>query len=85
MKGAVYEKKFSFSHAHEMRVEQEQTILARAEILVSGTAITIGRGGKCDYPITTGNSVILEHIDISALYIQGDGNTEVVYIIGTEE
>lgn len=85
MKGSLYEKRFSFSHSHEIQVEKEHTILARAEVLVSGTAITIGRGGKCDYPIATDKSVILYHLDISTLYIQGDGNAEVVYIIGTEE
>ncbi len=85
MKGAVYEKQFTFSHEHELQIEKESTVLARIEILLSGTAITVGRGGKCNYPLTTGNSLILHHVDISKLYIQGDGNTEIVYIIGTEE
>ena len=85
MKGAVYEKQYSFSHDHELRVEKEHVVLARCEILVTGTAITVGRVGKCNYPITTGKSLVLETCDLATLYIQGDGNAEVVNIIGTEE
>ena len=85
MKGSVYEKQFTFSHEHELQVEKEHLVLARCEILVTGTAITVGRGGKCNYPIANGKSIVLENCDIATLYIQGDGNAEVVNVIGTEK
>ena len=85
MTGAVYEKEFSFSHAHELQVEKEHTRLSYCIILVTGTAITVGRGGKCNYPLATGKTIVLENVDVSTLYIQGDGNSEVVNILGTVE
>jgi len=85
MKGAVYEKQFSFSHDHEIQIEKESTVLARAEVLAETSPITVGRGGKCNYPVAVDKSIILHHVDVSKLYIQGDGTATVVYIIGTEE
>jgi len=85
MKGSVYEKQLNISHIHEVQVEKESTIMHRLIIQLSGTAITIGRGGKCNYPLTTGKTLEMMHVDMSTLYVQGDGNDEVIYILGTEE
>lgn len=85
MKGAVYEKKITVSHDHEFQVVKESMLLHWLKVTLSGTAITLGRGGKCTYPLTTGNSLILRHVDASTLYIKGDGNAEVIYLIGTVE
>ena len=85
MKGAVYEKVITIRDSHEFQVEKEHIYLNHVLLKVIGTNITIGRGGKCLYPLYNGITVEQQDIDMATLYVKGAGAGEVLYILGTEE
>jgi len=81
--GDVYVDYRSFSDTNAFRLQTREYKLERIEAYVNGTVVYIGNIAHQPYPIASTKSIILHNIDLADLWFKGDGNAELLYVIGT--